>query len=456
MLFVVVFCLGAIALAVRRNRAPVSGASDVGVLLDNPRSRLQPFEGDNMLHPRSFGAASKEDRLGGGSGAGSMQDKSARQEVATRSVSPLEAVKPMAAFTVDGTPVRAEEQQRPRGGADGASPQGQLPRFNLDGEAAAESPRPALSSNGKGAPSGAVPTQRFGVNGEEAEEAKPRAGANSREDAAAGKTRFGINGEAVDDAKEQAPVTERARKTPDRDRHTDRPRFGVNGELPEDEPHASRATPVAEPRTDRSRKAPALDVEATSKKAATNPELATQQQDAFGLDSDEPAVVAPARTKASGILTATKALPVETLSPEEDPEPPHLLGEIHEKMSLRTDERMSRFDELMAANDPRSEGRSSDAQQRSSDLGARSSATADVDVDPAVLWKPRDATPPAGADRATPLAEEDEPRAGLRAAEVDTDQFPFLDVADLLHGHPRRSEIDQKVGYKGKTIGVLA
>ena len=454
MLFVVVFCLGAIALTVRRNRVPQTGASDVGVLLDNPRSRLQPFEGDNMLHPRSFGAASKDDRLGGGSGATSVQDKSARLDVATRSAAPLEAVKPMVGFTVDGTPVRAEEQQRARGGG-GATPQGQLPRFNLDGEAAAESPRPALSSTGKGKSIGAVPMPRFGVNGEEADEAKPRAGTNSREDADAGKTRFGINGEEAGAAKEQAPVAERAHTTPDRDRHTDRPRFGVNGELPADEPHASLANPVAEARTDRSRKAPALDREAASQKPAASSELPLRHNDAFGLDSEEPTVVAPARTKASGILTATKALPVETLSPEEDPEPPHLLGEIHEKMSLRTDERMSRFDELMAANDPRAEGRSSDAQQQSSDLGARGSATADVDVDPAVVWKPRDATPAAVTGRATPLAEEEQPRAGLRAEEVkDTDQFPFLDAADLLHGHPRRSEIDQKAGYKGKTIGM--
>ena len=56
-----------------------------------------------------------------------------------------------------------------------------------------------------------------------------------------------------------------------------------------------------------------------------------------------------------------------------------------------------------------------------------------------------------------PLAEEEEKtRAGLRPSEaLDTDQFPFLDAADLLRGHPRRSEIDQKAGYKGKTIGLL-
>ena len=449
MLFVIVFCLGAIALAVRRNRAPHAAASDVGVLLDNPRSRLQPFEGDNVLHPRSFGAASKEDRLGGGSGVTSLQDKSARQE-ATRSAAPLEAVKPMTGFTVDGTPVRADERPQARGEG-GASPQGQLPRFNLDGEAAAESPRPVVSSYGKGASSGAVPTQRFGVNGELADEAKHRTGTNGREDAGTGKARFGINGEAVDGVMEQAPAAERARKAPDRDRHADRPRFGVNGELPDDEPRESRATPDAEARTERSRKVPPLDSEATPKKPGDTA-LPLGQNDAFGLDSEEPAVVAPARTKASGILTATKALPAETLSPEEDPEPPHLLGEIHEKLSLRTDERLSRFDELMAANDSRE--RSSDDQQRSSDLGARGSATADLDVDPAVLWRPRDATPAAETGRAKPLAEEEQPHAGLRAEEVDTDQFPFLDAADLLDGHPRRSEIDRKAGYKGKTIGM--
>ena len=435
----------------RRNRVPHAVASDVGVLLDNPRSRLQPFEGDNVLHPRSFGAASKEDRLGGGSGVASLQDPSARQDVA--SAAPLEAVKPVTGFTVDGTPVRADERLQARGEGS-ALPQGQLPRFNLDGEAAAESPRPVVTSNGKGTPSSAVPMQRFGVNGELANEAKPRSGINSREDADTGKTRFGINGEVVDDVKEQGPVAERARKTPDRDRHTDRPRFGVNGELPDDEPRVSRAIPDEEARAERSRKIPALDREAAVKKAAADTELPARQNDAFGLDSEEPALVAPARTKASGILTAAKALPAETLSPEEDPEPQHLLGEIHEKLSLRTDERLSHFDELMAANDPRE--RNSDVQQqRSSDLGARGSA--ELDVDPAVLWKPRDATPAAEAGRAMPLAEEEEKtRAGLRPSEaLDTDQFPFLDAADLLRGHPRRSEIDQKAGYKGKTIGLL-
>ena len=421
MFFLAVVCLGAVALLMRRNGALEAGASDAGVVLQRPRMPLEPSDADSLPHPRSFGAASKgadAERRDGASGDARMQTLPVRQEIATGGAAPLEGVKPATGFTLDGAPVRAGEQPLARE-AGNANPATQLPRFSLDGEAAEESPPPRFGVDGEAANAGA-PKTRFGVNGETADAAepaaKPRFGANG-EEASAATARFGVNGDV-------AAVDEQ-------------PRYGVNGE--EHAGEAPRSTAVAS-------------VPVTSGKTPS------RDGDSFGLDTDEPAVVAPTRTKASGILTATKALPADTLSPDDDPEPQHLLGEIHEKLSVRADERLARFDDV-AANDVRSY-RSSEAagpQRLSSDADARgaapeSSRTGGTVVDPAVLWKPKEQPPTTTSASWMPQAEHEEPRSGLRAEEVDTDRHPFLDAADLLDGHPRRSEHEQVAGYKGKVI----
>ena len=429
----VVFFLGAVALVVRHNGVSGAGATDAGAILQRPRAPAS--ERDSMPLPRSFGAASKSaenDRLDGDRAA-RLQDTPARQEVTTRGDAPLGSVNPATGLAADDT--RADEPPRAREES-GASPEGPLPRFNLDGEAPAESPRPHAALDGE-VESVAAPKPRFGVNGE----------AVGLEDKPVAKLRLGVNGEVADAAKARivAGGEEAVAKK--------QPRFGVNGEAEKAE--VRRGTPVAEART---REVPSPVLDTRSKLPDAGVELPSRKGDSFGLDSDEPAVVAPALTKASGVLTATKTLPADTLSPDDDPEPPHLLGEIHEQLSLHTDERLSRFEELVAAVDPRSD-RSSAAnglERLSSDsLGARGSApeSSGVGVDPAVVWKPKDPKAAADAGSSRPLVEEEQPRTGLRAEEVDTDIHAFLDAADLLDGHPRRSEHDQTAGgYKGKAI----
>ena len=416
-LVVLLLCLGAVAVVMRRNGASDAETFD-SVVLQRPRSRLDSSEADNLPHPRSFGAASKggeQDRVDGASRDARPRDSSVGGlEITTRSAAPLKTAKPASGFTLDGAPTRAVEQPLARKDS-GAARDSQLPRFSLDGEAAAESPRPRFGVNGE-ADGAAAPTARFGVNGEAADAAQPAA-----------KPRFGANGEEAA-AQEQ-------------------PRFGVNGETHADEPAVAPRAPA---RTERARKVPAVERETAA--ASKLPSL--KGGDAFGLVSDEPAAVTPARTKAAGILTATQALPADTLSPDDDPEPQHLLGEIHEKLSVHSDERLARFEEL-AANDPRSE-RSSDTavrtQRTSSEAAARDAApeaSSRGGVDPAVLWKPQEKPPTSSSATSRPAVEEEEDRQpGLKAHEVDTDRHPFLDAADLLDGHPRRSEHEQTAGYK--------
>lgn len=422
MLVVLLLCLGAVAVVMRRNGSDAVAVD--AVVLQRPHTRLDASDADSLPHPRSFGAASKgagQDRLDGASRDTRPRDSSTGvQQITTRGSAPLKISKPASSFTLDGAPTRAGEQPRARKDSGGAR-DSQLPRFSLDGKAAAESPLPRFGVNGE-AEAVAAPTARFGVNGEAADDAEPAA-----------KPRFGANGE-------EAAVQEQ-------------PRFGLNGETHADEPVVAPRAPA---RTDRARKVPVLDERETAAAApvAGSKLPSLKGGDSFGLDSDEPVVVTPARTKASGILTATKALPADTLSPDDDPEPQHLLGEIHEKLSVRTDERLARFDEL-AANDLQSDGdRDSDTATEAAARDAAPEASPRGGVDPAVVWKPQEKPPTSSSATSRPAVEEEEERQpGLKAHEVDTDRHPFLDAADLLDGHPRRSEHEQEtVGYKGQAI----
>ena len=405
--FVVVLCLGAVALVMRRNGA--SNASLADVTLPLPRARLEPSEAGNLPELRSLVGGGEADPLDGAGHAARPSDPPAVvardplpvPEIATRGdAAQLEDVAPAARFSVDGavTAPHVDEPQNARDGA-AAPAKSKASRFNLDGEAVAEAPKA---------------TARFGVNGEAAVE-----------EAAA------------------AP--------------TQQPRFGVNGEAVDAQDQPSLAD--AQPRPDR-KQAPA----ARSKVPVAGAELPTRKGDSFGLDSEEPAVVAPARTKQAGILAAANAMPATALSPDDDPERPHLLGEIHEKLHENLHGN-ARFEDEADAAEARP-GLDSDAARLFSDAGGSESApevtrAAGVAVDPAVVWKPKESgagrtNKPAADDGAgLPQADEDKPRSGLRAHEIDTDTQPFLDAADLLDGHPRRSEYNeaaQAAAYKGKTI----